>query len=114
MQKVLGVAFIFGFVPLGTGLLYGPGMRGKRHFLAIYLAGFLTQWAAFELLAVPIMIRLPLGMDVLTQVAFWLLGLLALVGILTALWENRKKRRTFGTFRCSKSPGDAGYSGQKR
>ena len=81
IQKALGFGFLFVIAPLCTGLLW-RGAWGERKCGAarLYLSGFLTQFAVFQLIAVPVMIWLPHGMDELVLLASGALALLSAAG----------------------------------
>lgn len=100
VQKALGFLFLFGIAPLCTGLLWtkGPGEE-RRRIDFIYLAGFLTQLAVFQLIAVPIMIKKVYGMELLVNLMTAVLAVLSAAGVGWTLWQ-----------RCS---GDAARGGKK-
>ena len=53
LQKALGCLFVFGIAPVGIGGLWTKGMGQKREkILNLYLAGFLSELAVFQLIAV--------------------------------------------------------------
>ena len=57
LHKILGGLFVFGLVPLGLGTVWTKGMKQKKDKLAhIYLAGFLSELAIFQVIAVPVML----------------------------------------------------------
>lgn len=86
IQKALGFGFLFVIAPLCTGLLW-RGAWGERKCGAarLYLSGFLTQFAVFQLIAVPVMIWLPHGMDELVLLASGALALLSAAGVVSYL-----------------------------
>ena len=92
IQKVLGFLFLFALSPLCTGLLW-RGKLGKREegIWDFYLPGFLTQLAAFQVIAVPVMILDAYGMDLLVTLSCAALTLLAAGGLLRAVFAARKK-----------------------
>lgn len=91
MQKALGGLFVFGIVPVCTGLLWSEGLGVKRRSAAhIYLAGFLIQLAVFQLIAVPVMVREAYGMGLLTGIASAVLTVLCAAGAAVFLLRQRK------------------------
>ena len=61
LQKILGGLFVFVLVPFGMGALWTKGMDQKKDKLAnIYLAGFLSELAVFQVIAVPVMLAKPM------------------------------------------------------
>ena len=85
IQKAMGFLFLFVLAPCGIGPLFTVGM-GRRGYslIRLYLSGFLAELAVFELIAVPIMIRDPFGMDVLVAAVNLALALLMAAGVFTA------------------------------
>ena len=66
IQKIAGFLFLFVLSPLCTGLLWrGKLGKKKEQPWDYYLPGFLTQLAAFQVIAVPVMILDARGMDLL-------------------------------------------------
>ncbi len=58
LQKALGCLFVFGIAPVGIGGLWTKGIGQKREkILTLYLAGFLSELAVFQLIAVPVMVK---------------------------------------------------------
>lgn len=58
LQKALGCLFVFGIAPVGIGGLWTKGIGQKREkILNLYLAGFLSELAVFQLIAVPVMVK---------------------------------------------------------
>lgn len=94
IQKAVGFAFVFALAPFCTGLLYGGQMGKKRRITHIYLAGFLTCWAAFQLIAVPILIQKAFGMKYLVPAASILYGLLSAAGLIRAFISWKKEKLT--------------------
>lgn len=92
IQKAFGFLFVFVFAPVCTGLLWSKGMgEEKRRADDIYLAGFLTQLAAFQIIAVPVMIREVYGMKLLVNLTTAVLAVLSLLGIGVTIWRRRKE-----------------------
>ncbi len=82
VQKAFGVLFLFGVAPVCTGLLWvGQPGKKRRGPDFVYLAGFLTQLALFQLVAVPVMIAKPHGMGLLTGLAAGLGAALSIAGV---------------------------------
>lgn len=95
MQKALGFLFLFGIVPVCTGFLWMRGMKEEeRRIDHIYLAGFLTQLAVFQIIAVPVMITKAYGMELLTNLMTGVLALLSIVGAASAVLELRARKGT--------------------
>lgn len=92
IQKALGFAFVFVLAPFCTGLLYGGNMGKTRRISQIYLAGFLTCWAAFQLIAVPILIQKAFGMKYLVPATTVFYAVLSAAGLLRAglQWKKQK------------------------
>ena len=66
LQKALGCLFVFGIAPVGIGGLWTKGIGQKREkILNLYLAGFLSELAVFQLIAVPVMVKEVYGMNLL-------------------------------------------------
>lgn len=92
IQKVLGLFFVFVLAPCGIGPLFTAGMGERgRSPVRLYLSGFLTELAVFQLIAVPIMIREPFGMDALVIVVTLALALLMVAGGFTAFVRIKKR-----------------------
>ena len=73
LQKALGCLFVFGIAPVGIGGLWTKGMGQKREkILNLYLAGFLSELAVFQLIAVPVMVKEVYGMNLLRFLQCWL------------------------------------------
>ncbi|MDO4294308.1 MAG: DUF6077 domain-containing protein [Eubacteriales bacterium] len=91
LQKALGCLFVFVIAPVGIGALWSKGMGGRKEKLAnMYLAGFLSELAVFQLIAVPVMIWQVYGMDLLVGLVTAVLALLSLAGFgWTLAWERR-------------------------
>ena len=89
IQKALGFGFVFAIAPLCTGLLYGGLMGKKRRITQMYLAGFLTCWAAFQLISVPILIQKAFGMKYLVPATTITYCLLSAAGLLRAFLDWR-------------------------
>lgn len=89
LQKAFGFAFLFVVTPLCMGLIWTGGAKKGRPG-SLYLAGFLTQLAVFQLIAVPIMITQPFGMDMLVKGMSMLLVVLSAAGIFLALRRQKK------------------------
>ena len=92
IQKAIGFAFVFAMAPFCTGLLYGGHFGKKRRITQIYLAGFLTCWAVFQLIAVPILIQKAHGMKYLVPAVTILYALVSAAGLGKAFWDWRKKK----------------------
>lgn len=90
LHKILGGLFVFGLVPLGLGTVWTKGMKQKKDKLAhIYLAGFLSELAIFQVIAVPVMLTQPYGMEFLVKLATAVLALLSAAGLVwTAVREK--------------------------
>lgn len=94
LQKALGGLFLFGIVPVCTGLLWSGGMGVKKRSAAhIYLAGFLIQLAVFQLIAVPVMVKNAHGMELLTELASAVLAALCAAGVVCFGRKKRAERR---------------------
>ena len=66
LQKALGCLFVFGIAPVGIGGLWTKGIGQKREkILNLYLVGFLSELAVFQLIAVPVMVKEVYGMNLL-------------------------------------------------
>lgn len=90
LHKILGGLFVFGLVPLGLGTVWTKGMEQKKDKLAhIYLAGFLSELAIFQVIAVPVMLTQPYGMEFLVKLATAVLALFSAAGLVwTAVREK--------------------------
>ena len=81
LQKALGCLFVFGIAPVGIGELWTKGMGQKREkILNLYLAGFLSELAVFQLIAVPVMVKEVYGMNLLVYLTTAVLAVLAVCG----------------------------------
>lgn len=86
IQKALGFLFLFGIAPLCVGLIWTGGSKEeKRGIDFVYLAGFLTQLAVFQLIAVPVMVKAVYGMELLVGLTTAVLAALSAVGVGLAL-----------------------------
>lgn len=94
LQKGFGFLFLFVIVPLCAGQIW-TGRLGERKARTgeLYLAGFLTQLAACQLIAVPIMILEPRGMGLLVNWMNVVLALLSTAGIVLAVLAHRKRKK---------------------
>lgn len=91
IQKALGFGFLFLLVPFCVGLLWQGAWEGKQYRAGrICLAGFLTQFAVFQLIAVPVMIRMPFGMDELVLFVSAALAALSIAGLAVDLIRRRR------------------------
>lgn len=89
IQKALGFLFLFGIAPMCTGLLWTKGGKAEKHRIDyIYLAGFLTQLAVFQIIAVPVMILDAYGMALLTNLTTGALAVLSIAGVAVAALER--------------------------
>lgn len=89
IQKALGFLFLFGIVPVCTGLLWTKGRKeDRRRIDYIYLAGFLTQLAVFQIIAVPVMIAKAHGMELLVDLVTGVLAALSIAGAAVAALEK--------------------------
>ena len=78
LQKALGCLFVFGIAPVGIGGLWTKGIGQKREkILTLYLAGFLSELAVFQLIAVPVMVKEVYGMNLLVYLTTAVLAVLA-------------------------------------
>lgn len=94
IQKLFGVLFLFGAAPLCMGLIWAAGMGEKKEKAAnLYLAGFLTQLAVFQIIAVPVMIKEPYGMKLLVTGITAALVLLSAAGVLITLVSRKGKEK---------------------
>lgn len=94
MQKVFGFLFVFVLAPVCTGLLWTKALRKEKCRAGnIYLAGFLTQLAAFQIIAVPVMIREVYGMQLLVELTSAVLALLSCIGLIAAVWQRCRKKK---------------------
>ena len=93
LQKALGFLFLFGIVPVCTGLLWTGGKKEERRRIdSVYLAGFLTQLAVFQIIAVPVMIGKAHGMDLLVNLVTGALSVLSVAGIAAAVWKRHREK----------------------
>lgn len=91
LQKAFGFLFLFVIAPLCTGLLWTGKKKEKRYGIDfIYLAGFLTQLAVFQLVAVPVMIVKSHGMALLCNVMTGALAGLSVAGAGCSIYEMRR------------------------
>lgn len=94
IQKLFGILFLFGAAPLCMGLIWAAGMGEKKEKAAnLYLAGFLTELAVFQIIAVPIMIREPFGMKHLVVWITAALAVLSAAGVIMTLVSVRGKEK---------------------
>ena len=83
LQKALGCLFVFGIAPVGIGGLWTKGMGQKREkILNLYLAGFLSELAVFQLIAVPVMVKEVYGMNLLVYLTTAVFTVLAAAGFI--------------------------------
>lgn len=73
----------------------------KRRIDYIYLAGFLTQLAVFQIIAVPVMIKNAYGMALLVNLMTGVLAALSAAGAAVFVLEGRRHKRT-GMFGSAK------------
>lgn len=104
IQKALGFLFLFGVVPVCTGLLWTRKTKEEKHRLDyIYLSGFLTQLAVFQIIAVPIMIAKAHGMALLVNLVTGVLAALSVGGVVCAVLDRRgQKGAAAGVWRSVK------------
>lgn len=97
LQKALGCLFVFGIAPVGIGGLWTKGMGQKRDkFLNLYLAGFLSELAVFQLIAVPVMVKEVYGMNLLVYLTTAVLAVLAAAGFVWTFLRERCLRKQAG------------------
>ena len=103
LQKALGCLFVFGIAPVGIGGLWTKGMGQKREkILNLYLAGFLSELAVFQLIAVPVMVKEVYGMNLLVYLTTAVLAVLAGAGFIwTFLRERGLHKQTGQAQACS-------------
>ena len=90
LQKALGCLFVFGIAPVGIGELWTKGMGQKREkILNLYLAGFLSELAVFQLIAVPVMVKEVYGMNLLVYLTTAVLAVLAVAGFIWTFLRER-------------------------
>ena len=90
LQKALGCLFVFGIAPVGIGGLWTKGMGQKREkILNLYLAGFLSELAVFQLIAVPVMVKEVYGMNLLVYLTTAVLAVLAVAGFIWTFLRGR-------------------------
>lgn len=90
LQKALGCLFVFGIAPVGIGGLWTKGMGQKREkILNLYLAGFLSELAVFQLIAVPVMVKEVYGMNLLVYLTTAVLAVLAVAGFIWTFLRER-------------------------
>ena len=96
LQKALGCLFVFGIAPVGIGGLWTKGMGQKREkILNLYLAGFLSELAVFQLIAVPVMVKEVYGMNLLVYLTTAVFVVLAGAGFIwTFLREHGLRKQT--------------------
>lgn len=93
LHKIFGGLFVFGLVPFGLGMIWTKGMEQKKDKLAnLYLAGFLSELALFQIIAVPVMLTQPYGMEFLVKLATAVLALCAAGGL---VWTAVRERTIF-------------------
>lgn len=97
LQKALGCLFVFGIAPVGIGGLWTKGMGQKREkILNLYLAGFLSELAVFQLIAVPVMVKEVYGMNLLVCLTTAVLAVLAGAGFIWTFLRERGLRKPTG------------------
>lgn len=97
LQKALGCLFVFGIAPVGIGGLWTKGMGQKREkILNLYLAGFLSELAVFQLIAVPVMVKEVYGMNLLVYLTTAVFAVLAATGFIWTLLRERGLRKPTG------------------
>ena len=90
LQKALGCLFVFGIAPVGIGGLWTKGIGQKREkILNLYLAGFLSELAVFQLIAVPVMVKEVYGMNLLVYLTTAVFAVLAATGFIWTLLRER-------------------------
>ena len=93
LQKALGCLFVFGIAPVGIGGLWTKGIGQKREkILNLYLAGFLSELAVFQLIAVPVMVKEVYGMNLLVYLTTAVFAVLAATGFIWTLLRERDLR----------------------
>ena len=94
LQKALGCLFVFGIAPVGIGGLWTKGIGQKREkILTLYLAGFLSELAVFQLIAVPVMVKEVYGMNLLVYLTTAVLAVLAIAGFIWTFLRERDLRK---------------------
>ena len=94
LQKALGCLFVFGIAPVGIGGLWTKGIGQKREkILNLYLAGFLSELAVFQLIAVPVMVKEVYGMNLLVYLTTAVFAVLAVTGFIWTLLRERDLRK---------------------
>lgn len=97
LQKALGCLFVFGIAPVGIGGLWTKGIGQKREkILNLYLAGFLSELAVFQLIAVPVMVKEVYGMNLLVYLTTAVFAVLAATGFIWTLLRERDLRKQTG------------------
>lgn len=92
IQKAIGFLVVFILFPVCMGLLWMPGMNRKKYRIdQIYLSGFLTELAVFQLIAVPVMILKAHGMEILVILTNVICGFLSAAGVGIALVCRKKE-----------------------
>lgn len=115
IQKALGFLFLFGIVPVCTGLLWTRGRQAeKRRIDYIYLAGFLTQLAVFQIIAVPVMIKDAYGMALLVSLTTGVLAALSAAGVALAVLDGRKGKGAGAKAPAGDGPQSAEAKGRGR
>lgn len=108
IQKAVGFFVVFLLFPICMGFLWKPGMdsaavpekeasgadKKKYRIDQIYLAGFLTELALFQLIAVPVMIAKARGMSLLVVIMNVAGAALSMAGVMAAWRGCKKARRT--------------------
>lgn len=95
LQKALGCLFVFGIAPVGIGGLWTKGMGQKREkILNLYLAGFLSELAVFQLIAVPVMVKEVYGMNLLVYLTTAVFAVLAVAGFIWTFLRERGLRKS--------------------
>lgn len=103
---------MFGIAPVGIGGLWTKGMGQKRDkFLNLYLAGFLSELAVFQLIAVPVMVKEVYGMNLLVYLTTAVLAVLAAAGFVWTFLRERGLRKQAGQ---SVECGSRKLAGQKQ
>ena len=93
LQKALGCLFVFGIAPVGIGGLWTKGIGQKREkILNLYLAGFLSELAVFQLIAVPVMVKEVYGMNLLVYLTTAVFAVLAATGF---IWTGKSSTLQF-------------------
>ena len=111
LQKALGCLFVFGIAPVGIGGLWTKGIGQKREkILNLYLAGFLSELAVFQLIAVPVMVKEVYGMNLLVYLTAAVFAVLAAAGFIwTFLREHGLRKQTGRNEDCSSKSGASAF-----